>query len=181
MGAGNASGMGSGMNMDPHAHVFGSVIFSHQTGNAVDTQVGVTATRYEMGNFMGISIPVMAGVDTGTGVAVVNAGSGEAAITFVLVDPDGNQVAETARTLASGNQMAYMVTDLFPDVSSTSVNGSVEIRTSQEGIVSIGLLVTGNVLTSIPVVHIPDSMPDSGMNGGGMHGGGSGGGSGPMM
>ena len=154
-------GMG-GMMDDPHNHVFGTLIYTHSSGGTMDTQVGVLGSRYEMGYYMGMAVPVLAGGSLNTGVAVVNTWSAAGTVTLRLKDAAGNLVQETSRTLNPGTQMAQFVTEMFPGVDFTNFSGMLEIRTSSEGIVPAGLLTAGPVLTTIPMMHIPDSMPTSG-------------------
>lgn len=157
----SGGGMG-GMMDDPHNHVFGTVIFTHTTGGAMDAQVGVMGSRYEMGYYMGMAVPVLAGGNLNTGVAVVNTWSAAGTVNLVLRDSAGNLVQETSRTLNAGAQMAQFVTEIFPGVDFTNFHGTLEVRTSSEGMVTAGLMTAGPVLTSIPCAHIPDAMPTSG-------------------
>ena len=82
-----SSGGGMGGMMDnPHNHVFGTVIYTHSSGGTLDTQVGVLGSRYEMGYYMGMAVPVLAGGSLNTGVAVVNTWSAAGTVTLRLRD-----------------------------------------------------------------------------------------------
>lgn len=169
-GMGGMGGMGSGpMGHPMYDHVFGSVIYARTADNALDTQVGVFASRYQMGYYMGLSVPVIVSDSTNTGVAVVNTGSEDLTITLNLIDGDGNRQATQSVTLPAGNQAAYYVNQLFPDFNFANFRGSMELRTDQDGMVALALLQSGNVLTSLPMAHIPDAMPDGYWDGSGPH------------
>jgi hypothetical protein len=165
-GHGNGHGNGNGGKVawhgDPHEQVFGTLIYSHFSGDVLDTQVGVLGSHYRTGYFRGQAVPVLAGVNVNTGVALVNIWSEAIEVNLQLMDATGTLVAEATVALDPGHQQAQFVTEIFPDVDLTNFTGILEIRTEGEGLVVVGLLASGPVLTSIPTVFIPDAQPEEG-------------------
>lgn len=146
---------------EPHDRVFGSVIFTHFTATAADGQVGVLGAKYALGQYKNLALPIQTGAGLNTGVAVANCGAAPATVVFALKDAGGAVVRANATitpplpALPAGNQEAYFVTSLFPDVDFSSFEGTLELATAQEGMVALGLQVDGTLLTAIPVVQIP--------------------------
>ena len=153
----------AGGSPDPRTHVHGSVIFTFSSGGTTAGKVGVVTARYQTGMAHDWAVPVVAGGTVNTGVAVVNAGAGEAVIAFRLKDTNGNVIRNDATinpplpAFVPGTQTARFVTDLFPDVDFSNFEGYLEVVTQQEGLVVAGLLTDGALLTSIPVVMVPGS------------------------
>lgn len=156
------SGPGQGQD-DPRTRVFGSVTFTTTEGTQTTGTVGVVAGRFELGANRTIAVPVIVTEGTSnTGVALVNAGTDPMTLTFQLKDEDGTVVQEGATIdppispLAPGNQRALFATELFDGFDfGEEFTGTLAITTEQEGLVAIGLLTNGPLLTSIPVAQIP--------------------------
>lgn len=156
------SGPGQGQD-DPRTRVFGSVTFTTSDGTNTTGTVGVVAGRYELGAHRTIAVPVIVTGDTAnTGVALVNAGPDPMTLTFQLKDEDGAVVQEGATIdpaispLAPGNQRALFVNELFEGFDfGDDFRGTLLVTTQQEGLVIVGLITNGSLLTSIPVVQVP--------------------------
>ncbi len=162
---GGHHGSGGAMDHSNYDHVFGTLIYEFAPGDATQTQVGLLGSRYEMGYFMGFSLPVSVGTTVNTGIALVNTGTLTQNVALRLISSAGALTSETTLVLPPGGQNAFYVSDAFPGVDFTQFRGSVEVRNQYEGIVALGLLQIDGILTSIPVVHIPDSMPGWGSGG----------------
>jgi hypothetical protein len=88
------------------------------------------------------------------GLAFANPGTATATITFQLLDNTGATVgAPVTRTLAANNHTAFLVSQIFPSLTSNGVFvGSVRI-TSDNPVASIALLLgANNLFSSLPIV-----------------------------
>ena len=84
-------------------------------------------------------------------------------------NPDGTTFAEKNLTLPAGNQMVDILSNFFTGTADISTfEGTMEIRSDQEGMVPLGLINTDGIQTAIPMVMIPDSYDHNGNMGGGM-------------
>ena len=159
----DVSGPGQGQD-DPRTRLFGSVTFTTTQGTNTTGEVGVVAARYQLGANKTIALPVIVqGTAVNTGVALVNAGSDPMTLTFQLKDEQGTVVQQGATItpaispLAPGNQVAKFVDQIFQGFGFNNDNfrGTLVIATQQEGLVVVGLLTNNSLLTSIPVVAVP--------------------------
>jgi hypothetical protein len=109
---------------------------------------------YEMGRFATSLISVQFKKDgLDTGVAIVNTGAGKAAVTLRLKDSNGTLLATNSLALDPGSQTARFVNELFSAELPSNFQGVLEVSSSDEGIVTMGLLVSQGVLTSVPTIH----------------------------
>ena len=120
-------------------------------GGEVTSQVAVRPSKYEQEEFLTTIIPVQVSNGVNTGIALVNTGADDAKVTLRLRDATGAQAEEAVVDIPAGGQLAQFVTELFG--SSEAFRGVLEAETESEGIVAMGLLQTGQVLTSLPVHH----------------------------
>ncbi len=159
----DVSGPGQGQD-DPRTRLFGSVTFTTTQGTNTTGEVGVVAARYQLGANKTIVLPVIVqGTAVNTGVALVNAGPDPMTLTFQLKDEQGTVVQQGATItpaispLAPGNQVAKFVDQIFQGFGFNNDNfhGTLVIATQQEGLVVVGLLTNNSLLTSIPVVVVP--------------------------
>jgi hypothetical protein len=87
-----------------------------------------------------------------TGVAIVNTTNQSASVELRLIGTNGQQIgASVMIKLAAGNQTARFVDELFG--LTRDFEGVLDITTTDDGIVSMGLAQTGLVTTSIPTHH----------------------------
>lgn len=123
------------------------------------SQVSVMPGVFERGLFL--NSVVTAQFDNGlrTGVALVNPGDLDVAMELRLTDATGRLVATEQFTLPAGNQRARFVDELFTEVPN-GFRGVLEIRGASQGVVSMGLLQSGSVLTSLPVHHYGNWTPN---------------------
>jgi hypothetical protein len=89
------------------------------------------------------------------GLAFANPGTATAIITFQLLDSTGATVgAPVTRTLAASNHTAFLVSQIFPSLTSGMFVGSVRI-TSDNPVASIALLLgSNNLFSSLPIIPI---------------------------
>ena len=66
-------------------------------------------------------------------------------------------------SLAAGNQTALFIDQLFPGSVPDGFQGSLEVTTSEEGVVVMGLLMTQGILTSLPTHHFGGWQQGNGM------------------
>jgi plastocyanin len=144
---------------DPLPEIFGSVIYTNVSGTTLLTQTGVPGTRYSAGNFGRITIPIQVVNSLSTGIAVVNAGSAALNVTFELKDANGNVVSSDTplpiSPLAPGTHIAKYVTEIFPSTPLNNFLGSLDLVTDGEGMVALGLILNGPVISTIPVINAP--------------------------
>jgi plastocyanin len=162
---------GSGEN-DLRSRLSGSVIFTTTQDQTTVGSVGVVASRFQPGApHRQIAIPVtVRGTSINTGVALVNSGSEPSTLTIQLRNAAGNVVQNAATIeppispLAPGNQVARFVTELFQGFgfNDNDFQGTLVVSTEQEGLEAVGLLTTGPLLTSIPVVHFGEAQTGGG-------------------
>jgi hypothetical protein len=141
-----------GKKLERGDHLMASAYYTmFDTNGEVSTQVAVRPSRYEPKEFFNSLLPVQVSSGVNTGVAVVNTGVDPAKVTLRLRGATGSQLQEEVVELAAGAQLAEFVDQIF-DISG-DMQGVLEVETESEGIVAIGLLQTGQVLTSLPVHH----------------------------
>jgi hypothetical protein len=128
-------------------------------------QVGVMPAMYEREHFFTSIMAAQFGPDVNTGVGIVNSSSEDVIVTLRLRDADGGLVVTKELPLKAGHQTASFITDFFEGEVPPGFQGVLEVTTDDEGVVTLGLLMTENILTSIPVHH------HGGWSSGGMGGG----------
>jgi hypothetical protein len=85
-----------------------------------------------------------------TGVALLNAGSLPANLTFQYLDKSGSQIGQVTRTLTANNHTAFFVSQLFPSAPSTAV-GTLRIL-SDQAVIGTALLFSGVAFGTIPIL-----------------------------
>lgn len=145
-------GMMDGQSMTGGMRVMATVYYTYQNGTQVVSQVGVMASMYQMGLFANSMMPVQSQGASSTGVAIVNMGPQTATVMMQLVDTTGQVVASQQIMISAGNQMAQYIWQMFAGIPD-GFQGSLQIQTSDEGVVMMGVLMTGGIMTSIPMIH----------------------------
>ncbi len=121
---------------------------------AVESQVAVLPAVLERARFFNSFLPVQYSAGIDTGVAIVNTGATEAEVKLILRDAGGESVAEETVAIPAGSQMARYIEQLFDSSGlPQDFKGILEVTTDSDGIVTLGLLQTGRVLTSLPLYH----------------------------
>ncbi|MFQ5740302.1 MAG: hypothetical protein ACE5JX_14945 [Acidobacteriota bacterium] len=117
------------------------------------SRVGVIPAMYERDHFFNSALVALFGENVNTGVAIVNTNSETVPLQTRLIDSAGQEVAVSPFSLPAGNQTALFIDQLFPGSVPESFQGSLEVTTSEEGVVVMGLLMTHDILTSMPAHH----------------------------
>ena len=127
------------------------------------SRVGVVPALYEREHFFTAVLVALFGEKGNTGVAIVNTGSETVPLQARLIDTAGQEVAVNPFSLAAGNQTALFIDQLFPGSVPDGFQGSLEVTTSEEGVVVMGLLMTQGILTSLPTHHFGGWQQGNGM------------------
>lgn len=133
--------------------VSATVFYTVRQGSQLLSQVGVIPSLFQRSRFFNSAVVANQDGENRTGVALVNTGANSASIELRLKSNAGQTVASQTITLAAGNQTAQFVDELFAESVPAGFQGYLQVVTQQEGVVSLGLLMTDNVLTSIPTHH----------------------------
>jgi hypothetical protein len=141
-----------GQAMTGGMRLLASVYYAYKNGSQTISRVGVTASVYEMGRFFNSEMPVQSQGSLITGVPIVNTGAQTATIEVQLKDGTGKLFASKQILLPAGNQLATFAYQMF-DQMPADFTGSLQIQTSDEGVVAMGLLMSGGIMTSIPMLH----------------------------
>jgi hypothetical protein len=150
---GSGWGMMDGQTMTRGMRIMADVFYTYSGPGQPTSRVGVVPSMYEMGKFATSLISAQSGDGLYTGVAIVNTGASAANVTLRLKDSNGDLLASAPLAIAPGNQVARFIDELFPSSVPAGFRGFVEVNTSGEGVVAMGLLVANGILTSIPTHH----------------------------
>ena len=150
---GSGWGMMDGQSMTRGMRLMADVFYAYSGSDQPTSRVGVVPSMYEMGKFARSLISAQSGDGLYTGVAIVNTGASSATVTLTLNDSSGNVLATVPLTIKPGNQVAKFVNELFSSSLPADFQGFLEVSSSDEGIVTMGLLVSHGILTSVPMRH----------------------------
>jgi hypothetical protein len=157
---GDDSSFGNWGRMDDHAigrgeRVMATAYYTIRNPNGkVDSQTAVMPAVFERGRFFNSVVTAQVSKSVNTGVALVNTSDTAASVRLVLRNSNGSEFVRRTIELKAGNQTARFVDELFSDIDfSAGFRGMLEIQTDDEGIVSMGLLMSDGVLTSLPTHH----------------------------
>ncbi len=150
-------GFMDGQAMTGAMRIMANVFYSFQNAGQSVSRVGVTPSMYQMGLFLNAMVPVISQGSLSTGVAIVNTGTQTATIQAQLVDSSGQSFASKQISIAPGNQISEFVNQIFTGVPA-NFQGSLQIQTADEGVVAMGILMSGNIMTSIPMLHFGQLM-----------------------
>ncbi|MBS1212510.1 MAG: hypothetical protein H6R26_1127 [Proteobacteria bacterium] len=151
--SGSGWGMMDGRTMTRGMRIMATVFYTYSGAGQPTSRVGVVPSMYEMGKFATSIISVQSNDDLYTGVAVVNTSAVAVTVTLRLKDSNGNVLATSPLSLNPGNQTAKFVHELFSSVLPADFKGFLEVSSSDEGIVTMGLLVSQGIMTSVPMAH----------------------------
>jgi hypothetical protein len=130
-----------------------TVFYSLKQGGQTLSRVAAVPSVYEMNRYFSSVLAARYDDDLYTGVAIVNTSAVAAQIALRLRDSDGRIVATVSVPLVAGSQTARFLHELFGGAVQPRFLGTLEISTTSEGVVALGLLVGEGVLTSIPTFH----------------------------
>ena len=148
-------GMMNGRQMRRANRIMATAYYTYKENGQVVSCAGVIPSIYEMQQYFTSLTPVQVQDGIDTGLAIVNTSARPVTVQLTLTDPNGNTVTTRNLTLSAGNQMARFVDEaqLFGSAITGNFRGFVQMDTSSEGVVALGLLMTGGVMTSIPTQH----------------------------
>lgn len=151
----NLWGMMNGQQMMRANRMMATAYYTFKDNGQVVSRAAVIPSIYERQRYFTSLTPVLVQDGIDTGFAIVNTSEQPVTIQLTLKDQDGATVATRQLTLPSGNQMARFIDEaqLFGNVITGTFHGFVQIDTSSEGIVALGLLMSGGIMTSIPTQH----------------------------
>ncbi|MFH1573231.1 MAG: hypothetical protein ABIG68_04570 [Acidobacteriota bacterium] len=148
--------MGWGMMDDQEMHrgsrIMATAFYAHRDGARTVSRVGVMPSLYEMGRFFNAITPVQSRKGLFTGVAIVNTGPVTVTLDLLLKDQTGRNWATRQLNLQAGNQMARYIHELFPAIPD-GFGGFLEVRSADEGVVTMGILESNGILTAVPTMH----------------------------
>ncbi len=145
-------GMMDGTTMTRGMRMMANVFYTYSGTDMPFSRVGVMPTMYEMGRFSTALISAQDKADFQTGVAIVNISANPVTANLSLVDNNGNSMGSTQLTLNPGSQMAKFMDQIFTNIPA-GFQGYMQISSSTDGIVSMGLIVSHGVLTSVGMMH----------------------------
>ncbi len=151
--SGSGWGMMNGQTITRGMRVMADVFYTYSGSGQPTSRVGVLPSMYEMGQFSHALISAQSKDDMYTGIAVVNTNSKAVTVTLQLEDNSGKVLGTAPMTLNPGTQIAKFINEIFSSVLPADFNGFIEVSSSDEGIVSMGLLVSQGILTSVPMTH----------------------------
>ncbi len=151
----NPWGMMNGMQMMRANRVMATAYYTFMENGQAVSRAAVTPSIYEMQRFFTSVTPALFHDGIDTGLAIVNTSAQTATFQLTLKDENGQTIATKQLSLPAGNQMAHFIDDpeFFGSAITEPFRGTVQIDTSGEGMVALGLLMAGGVLTSIPTQH----------------------------
>ncbi len=137
--------------------VMASVYYTYANGSQTISRVGVSPSMYQMGLYFNSMMPIQLQGDLSTGVALVNTGAQSATIQIMLKDSSGHLFAGKQILIPAGNQSAQFVDQLFSGMPA-NFQGFLQVQTSDEGVIMMGVLMSGGIMTSIPMLHFGQVM-----------------------
>lgn len=151
--SGSGWGMMDGTTITRGMRLMADVFYTYTGEDQPASRVGVVPSMYEMGRFATSMISVLTGSNLYTGVAIVNTSAASVTVNLRLKDSSGNVLGTVPLTLGPGNQTAKFVHELFSSVLTPNFQGFLEVDSSADGIVTMGLLISQGIMTSVPMEH----------------------------
>ena len=151
----NSWGMMNGQQMMRANRIMATAYYTLMDSGQALSRAAVIPSLYEMQRYFTSLTPVQLNNGIDTGLAIVNTSAQSVMVQLTLEDANGQTVATRQITLAAGNQMARFIDDpqLFGGAITGTFHGSVQMDTSSEGIVALGLFMAQGIMTSIPTQH----------------------------
>ncbi len=151
--SGSGWGMMNGQSITRGMRIMADVFYAYSGDGQPASRVGVLPTMYQMGMFNTSLLSVQSKDDLYTGVAVVNTSATAITVTLRLKDSNGTILGTIPLPLSPGNQTAKFVHQLFASVLPANFQGFLEVSSSSDGVVIMGLLVSQGIMTSVPMMH----------------------------
>ena len=151
----NSWGMMNGQQMMRANRIMATAYYTFKQDGQVVSRAAVIPSIYEMQRYFTSLTPVQVQDGIDTGLAMVNTSAQDIMVTLTLKDANGGTVATRQVPLPAGNQIARFIDEpqLFGGAITGTFHGFVQMDTSSEGVVAIGLFMTGGIMTSLPTQH----------------------------
>jgi hypothetical protein len=151
----NSWGMMNGWQMMRANRIMATVDYNYKQGGKLISRAGIIPSIYEMQRYLTSLVPVQVRDEIDTGVAIVNTSAQTASVQLTLRNAGGETIATRQLMLPAGNQIARFIdeAEFFGGMFTGPFHGFVQIDTSSEGVVAMGMLMTGEIMTSIPTQH----------------------------
>lgn len=127
-----------------------TVFYSLNQAGELLARVGVVASKYESQRYLTSVLAARLQRNVNTGVAMVNISAQDISVDIRLRDTQGQILVTKTLLLKKGNQTVGFIDELFTGAVPSEFQGALEIVTRDEGLVTMGLLVSQGILTSIP-------------------------------
>jgi hypothetical protein len=151
----NSWGMMNGQQMMRANRIMATVDYNYKEGGQLISRAGMIPNIYEMQRYLTSLIPAQMQDGINTAMVIVNTSAQDVTVQLSLKNASGETVATRQLMLHAGNQMARFIDEaqLFGGMVTSPFHGFVQIDTSSEGVVAMGMLFTGGIMTSIPTPH----------------------------
>ena len=147
--------MRNGPQMMRANRLMATAYYSFNDNGQFVARAGVIPSLYEMKGHLTSITPVQVKDGIDTGLAIVNTNAQPVTVQLTLKDANGQTVATRQFSVPALNQATRFIDEaqLFGSEITGTFYGYVQMEISSEGVVALGLLTTGGVLTSIPTQH----------------------------
>ena len=151
----NSWGMMNGQQMMRANRIMATVDYNYKQGGQLISRAGVIPSIYEMQHYFTSLVPVQVQDGISTGMAIVNTSAQTVTVQLTLSNAGGETIATRQLMLPAGNQIARFIdeAEFFAGMFTGPFHGFVQIDTSSEGVVAMGLLLTGEIMTTITTQH----------------------------
>jgi len=151
----NSWGMMNGQQMMRANRIMATVDYNYKQAGQLISRAGVIPSLYEMQRYFTSLVPVQVQDEIRTGMAIVNTSTQTVTVQLTLSNAGGETIATRQLMLPAGNQIARFIdeAEFFGGMFTGPFHGFVQIDTSSEGVVAMGMLMTGEIMTSITTQH----------------------------
>ena len=148
-------GMMNGQQMMRANRIMATVYYTYKESGQVVSRAGVIPSIYQTQRYSTSLSSVQVQNGMNTALAIVNAGAQDATLQLTLWSVSGNKVATRQLVLPAGNQIGQFIDEarLFGGMFTAPFSGFVQIDSSNEGVVTLGVLLAGGIMTSMPTQH----------------------------
>lgn len=131
-----------------------TVTFATVHNGIVESQAGLIATARTTS--ASLFVNMVPGIGRDIGIAIASPGNGTNTITLTLQDDSGTTVATTTLSVASDQQIARYVSELFSNVVGNAFSGSVHLH-SQNAFSLLALSFSGTEFSALPLIGTTDA------------------------
>jgi hypothetical protein len=148
-------GMMSGQQMMRANRIMATVDYNYKLGDRLVSRSGLIPSIYQLQHYFTSLVPVRMQEGVSTAMAIVNASAQPVTLQLTLCNADGEAIAIRQQMVPAGNQIVAFIdqAQFFEGMFTRPFNGFVKVDTSSEGAVTMGLLETGEIMTTITTEH----------------------------